>query len=111
MIKKIVKKAVSEVKPKVTKKVVIVQEENTGDIYETPSYVSEIIASISHPNKRILAQKILDEVSFDSLVEEYGRTRVMEMQKYIQNFNLNKDKNCELIARRGTYGVCKACQK
>lgn len=110
MIKKIIKEAVSEVKPNVTKKVVIVQEQNTGDVYQTPSFVSEVVTSINHPNKRILAQKILDGVSFDLLVKDYGRTRIMEMQKYISNYNDSKNKDNELKRRRGV-GICIACQK
>lgn len=109
MPKKIIKKEVVK-KPTIIKKVI-----NNEVIEEKKVIVcdnnSEVLKSISHPNKKILAQKILDGVSFDTLFKDYGRTRVLEMQKYIQVYSDNLNKDCELTAKRGRNGVCIACQR
>lgn len=110
--KKVAKKVVAEVKPKVTKKVVSVAgsvPEVTEEIINVES--SKIIASISHPNKKILAEKILAGTAIEDLIKEYGNTRVSEMQSYIQNYSTNLNKNADLKAKRGCNGVCLACQR
>lgn len=107
-MKKILKK---ETKPKVTKKVVLSkasQSEVAPAIINVES--NEILASISHPNKKILADKILTGTSNEDLIKEYGNTRVSEMQSYIQSFAINLIKNSELNSKRGCNGVCQACQ-
>ncbi len=108
MLKNIFKKTS---KPRVTKKVFA-----TNGVVESSSEVinvesSKIIASILHPNKKILAEKILSGVSSEDLIKEYGNTRFLEMQKYIQNYSANLNKNAELKAKRGCNGVCIACQR
>lgn len=107
--KKVVKKEVIESKPKVTIKVVV----PTGSIAEEVINVesSQILASIIHPNKKILAEKILAGTSTEDLVKEYGNTRVLEMQNYITNYSATLNKNAELKAKRGCNGVCLACQR
>ena len=112
-MKKKVEKKVAVKKPRITakvvnKEVVKVEAPNTQTVCEASNV--DILNSISHPNKKILAQKILDGVSFDELVKSYGRTRVLEMQKYIQDYSINLAKDCELKAKRGN-GVCLACQR
>lgn len=109
-MKKVIKESKVIKKPTITKKVI-----NNEVIEEKKVIISdstkEVLESISHPNKKILAQKILDGVSFDTLAKDYGRTRVLEMQKYIQVYSDNLNKDCELTAKRGRNGVCIACQR
>lgn len=109
-MKKVIKESKVVKKPTITKKVI-----NNEVIEEKKVIISdstnEVLESISHPNKKILAQKILDGVSFDTLAKDYGRTRVLEMQKYIQVYSDNLNKDCELTAKRGRNGVCIACQR
>lgn len=107
---KVVKKEVVK-KPTITKKVVNNEVVEEKKVVASCDNTSEVLKSISHPNKKILAQKILDGVEFDTLVKDYGRTRVLEMQKYIQVYSDNLNKDCELNAKRGRYGVCIACQR
>ena len=74
-MKKVIKESKVVKKPTITKKVI-----NNEVIEEKKVIISdstnEVLESISHPNKKILAQKILDGVSFDTLAKDYGRTRV-----------------------------------
>lgn len=109
-MKKVIKESKVVKKPTITKKVI-----NNEVIEEKKVIISDstndVLESISHPNKKILAQKILDGVSFDTLAKDYGRTRVLEMQKYIQVYSDNLNKDCELTAKRGRNGVCIACQR
>lgn len=110
MLKKVTKKVVKKevvvgaVAPTVTASVVVEEE-----VVNVES--SQILASITHPNKKILAEKILAGTSTEDLIKEYGNTRVSEMQSYIQNFSANLNKNSELKAKRGCNGVCLACQR
>lgn len=118
MIKKlpkvVVKAIKKELKPKVTKKVVVA----SATAPEFPEVVgvvntesSAIIASITHPNKKILAEKMLNGVPVEELINQYGNTRVSEMNSYIQSYGANLNKNSALKAKRGCNGVCLACQK
>ena len=106
MLKNILKKTR---KPRVTRRVVATAEASTEVVVNVEA--SKIIASITHPNKKILAEKILNGVSSEELIKEYGNTRFAEMQNYIQNYSVNLAKNAELNAKRGCNGVCVACQK
>lgn len=92
------------VKPKIVEKIVTVNVAPTINS-------SEVLSSIVHPNKKILAERIINGEDFASLLRDYGRTRVMEMQKYINTYEANQAVRNELKAKRGGYGVCIACQK
>jgi hypothetical protein len=94
------------------------EEEIIADSVETitaPEIIKDditiILSSISHPNKKILAEKILLGVeSTEGLISLYGNTRVSEMKRYISSYMSNLNKNSELKSKRGCNGVCIACQ-
>ena len=105
-LSKVVKKVVKKVK-KATKKGVVAG----ASVAVVNVNAVKILASIVHPNKKILAEKILSNVPVEELVTEYGKTRVSEMNTYIKSFTANLEKNAALNAKRGCNGVCVACSK
>lgn len=109
---KVVVKAIKkELKPKAKKvaKKVVANVEVPKKVVNTST--ADILSSIVHPNKKILAEKILLGVPVEELISQYGKTRVSEMNSYIRSYKANLDKNFALKAKRGSSGVCLACQK
>lgn len=96
-------------KLRITRKVIV--ETDTSKEFLLSQEKQDTIASISHPNKRVLAERIIAGENEEDLIKEYGRTRVFEMQKYIEVFSANKDANYQSKLKRGGGGVCIACQK
>lgn len=115
---KVVAKVAKKVsKPKAKKVAKVAKVSNVAkvastEVVEVVNKINvKILASIVHPNKKILAEKILNKVPVEQLNVEYGKIRVAEMNSYIKSFTANLEKNSALAAKRGCNGVCVVCQK
>lgn len=69
-------------KVKVTKKV-FSDVENTKEVDEFLELRNKVIKKINHPNRQIIAEKILSGVSGEELIAEYGSVKVAEIKRVI----------------------------
>lgn len=82
-------------KVKVTKKV-FSDVETTKEADEFLELRNKVIKKINHPNRQIIAEKILSGVSGEELIAEYGSVKVAEIKRVIS-------------ACRGKPWVCTHC--
>lgn len=70
--------------------------------------MDNFLKTVTHPNKKILARKIISGIPPGELYAEYGKTRVMEMQKEIEAFsNLKVESRMRAIPDAG----CRMCRR
>lgn len=69
-------------KVKVTKKV-FSDVETTKEVDEFLELRNKVIKKINHPNRQIIAEKILSGVSEEELIAEYGSVKVAEIKRVI----------------------------
>lgn len=69
-------------KVKVTKKV-FSDVETTKEVDEFLELRKKVIKKINHPNRQIIAEKILSGVSEEELIAEYGSVKVAEIKRVI----------------------------
>lgn len=69
-------------KAKVTKKV-FSDVEITKEVDKFLELRNKVIKKINHPNRKIIAEKILSGVSEEELIEEYGSVKVAEIKRVI----------------------------
>lgn len=69
-------------KVKVTKKV-FSDVETTKEVDEFLELRNKVIKKINHPNRQIIAEKILSGVSKKELIAEYGSVKVAEIKRVI----------------------------
>lgn len=69
-------------KVKVTKKV-FSDVETTKEADEFLELRNKVIKKINHPNRQIIAEKILSGVSGEELIAEYGSVKVAEIKRVI----------------------------
>lgn len=69
-------------KAKVTKKV-FSDVEITKEADEFLELRNKVIKKINHPNRQIIAEKILSGVSEEELISEYGGVKVAEIKRVI----------------------------
>lgn len=69
-------------KVKVTKKV-FSDVETTKEVDEFLELRNKVIKKINHPNRQIIAEKILSGVSGEELIAEYGSVKVAEIKRVI----------------------------
>lgn len=69
-------------KAKVTKKV-FSDVEITKEVDKFLELRNKVIKKINHPNRQIIAEKILSGVSEEELIEEYGSVKVAEIKRVI----------------------------
>lgn len=69
-------------KVKVTKKV-FSDVEITKKVDEFLELRNKVIKKINHPNRQIIAEKILSGVSEEELIAEYGNVKVAEIKRVI----------------------------
>lgn len=69
-------------KVKVTKKV-FSDVEITKEVDEFLELRNKVIKKINHPNRQIIAEKILSGVSEEELIAEYGSVKVAEIKRVI----------------------------
>lgn len=69
-------------KAKVTKKV-FSDVEITKKVDKFLELRNKVIKKINHPNRKIIAEKILSGVSEEELIEEYGSVKVAEIKRVI----------------------------
>lgn len=69
-------------KVKVTKKV-FSDVETTKEVDEFLELRNKVIKKINHPNRQIIAEKILSGVSEEELIAEYGNVKVAEIKRVI----------------------------
>lgn len=69
-------------KVKVTKKV-FSDVEITKEVDEFLELRNKVIKKINHPNRQIIAEKILSGVSEEELIAEYGNVKVAEIKRVI----------------------------
>lgn len=69
-------------KVKVTKKV-FSDVEITKKVDEFLELRNKVIKKINHPNRQIIAEKILSGVSEEELIAEYGSVKVAEIKRVI----------------------------
>lgn len=69
-------------KVKVTKKV-FSDVEIKKEADEFLELRNKVIKKINHPNRQIIAEKILSGVSEEELIEEYGSVKVAEIKRVI----------------------------
>ncbi len=69
-------------KVKVTKKV-FSDVEITKEVDEFLELRNKVIKKINHPNRQIIAEKILSGISEEELIAEYGSVKVAEIKRVI----------------------------
>lgn len=69
-------------KAKVTKKV-FSDVEITKEVDKFLELRNKVIKKINHPNRQIIAEKILSGVSEEELIAEYGSVKVAEIKRVI----------------------------
>lgn len=69
-------------KAKVTKKV-FSDVEITKEVDKFLELRNKVIKKINHPNRQIIAEKILSGVSEEELIAEYGNVKVAEIKRVI----------------------------
>lgn len=72
--------------------------------------MEDFLKKITHPNKRELANSLLNGTPPEDLYEEYGKIRVLEMQKAIQVFQTSKPTGV-LKKRAIDDAGCRACRR
>lgn len=70
----------------------------------------DFLKTVTHPNRRALAERILAGTPVEELYEEYGNIRVIEMQNSIARFcSLQKGRRQK---KRGIDNAgCRACRR
>jgi len=80
------------------------------EVVETPEEVkcdanTDFLKTINHPAKLILATGLLTGENPEALYNDYGKIRVMEMQKLIESYQSNPER---YLRSHGLAG-CKTC--
>ena len=89
---------------KVTKKAKV----ETAEVERVDNF-DHILNRIPHPNKRIIAQRLLEGESVETVQDDIGKTKLIEIQNEIERLSQPESVNRNGTVKPAGLGTCANC--